>query len=89
MFVASALLLYQVHLEGRAIIERNAGATARALIMAVDRDLAGAQAAATVLATSPALQADDLRTFRAQATAVFPSFQETTSYLPICPASSC
>lgn len=73
MFVASALLLYQVHLEGRAMIERDAGATARALIMAVDRDLAGAQAAATVLATSPALQADDIRTFRAQATAILPS----------------
>ncbi len=73
MFAASALLLYQVHLEERAAIERDAGATARALILAVDRDLAGAQAAATVLATSPALQADDLRAFRAQATAILPS----------------
>ena len=73
MFIASGLLIYQIHREGRAVIERDVAATARALMVAVDGDLGSARTAALVLAGSPSIQADDLRAFRAQAMAVLPS----------------
>ena len=46
VWLASAVLLYQVRVDRRALIQRDAGATVRALMVAVDRDLASAQATA-------------------------------------------
>jgi signal transduction histidine kinase len=73
VWLASALLLYEVHLRERALDERNAGATARALALAVDRDLASALTAAQILATAPALAADDLAGFHVRATVALSS----------------
>jgi signal transduction histidine kinase len=73
IWLASAFLLYQVQTEGRSLMERDAGAAARALIVAVDHDLAGARGAAQVLAASPYLASGDLGAFRAQAIALLPS----------------
>jgi two-component system, sensor histidine kinase and response regulator len=73
VWLASALLLYKVQADGHALIERDAGATARALMVAVDRDLASAEAAALVLAESPYLLSNDLGAFYAQANAILRS----------------
>jgi two-component system, sensor histidine kinase and response regulator len=67
VWLASALLLYQVQVESRALIERDAAATARALMVAVDRDLASAETAALVLSYSPDLASGDLVAFHARA----------------------
>jgi len=62
--VASLAYNYQ---EGRSALVRGSIATARAMMFAVDKDLAGVQAALRALATSPALSHDDLASFRVQA----------------------
>jgi hypothetical protein len=67
VWLASAFLLYQVQVEGRALIERDAGATARAVMVAVDRDLATVETAALVLAASPELTSGDLAAFHQRA----------------------
>jgi signal transduction histidine kinase len=67
VWLASALLLYTVHRDARTMIERDASATARALMVAVDRDLASAEAAALALATSPYLATGNLAAFATQA----------------------
>ena len=73
VWLASALLLYEVHADRRALIERDAGATARAVMVAVDRELASALATALALAVSPYLLSDDLGAFYVQATVTLPS----------------
>jgi signal transduction histidine kinase len=67
VWLGSALLLYTVHRDARTLIERDAAATARTLMVAVDRDLASAEAAALALATSPYLTTGDLAAFYTQA----------------------
>src|SRR5690349_15000982 len=67
VWLASALLLYKVHADARTLIERDAAATARTLMVAVDRDLASAEATALALATSPSLTAGDFAAFSLQA----------------------
>jgi signal transduction histidine kinase len=67
LWLASALLLYQVQREERALIERDAAAAARTVMVAVDRDLASAETAAQVLAESPYLLSDELFAFYAKA----------------------
>jgi len=73
VWLASAVLLYEDQADDRALIERDARATARALMVAVDRDLASARTAAEVLATSPYLLSGDLGAFYAQAKAILPT----------------
>jgi two-component system, sensor histidine kinase and response regulator len=73
VWFASALLLYQVQIESRALTERDAAATARALMVAVDRDLASTETAALVLSYSPDLDSGDLAAFHARASKVMSS----------------
>jgi signal transduction histidine kinase len=73
VWLASALLLYEVHADRRALIERDAGATARAVMVAVDRELASAMATAQALAVSPYFLSDDLGAFYVQANVTLPS----------------
>ena len=73
VWLASAVLLYEDQADDRALIERDARATARALMVAIDRDLASARTAAQVLATSPYLISGDLDAFYAQAKATLPT----------------
>ena len=60
------LISYNYHRE-RAQLVRESMATVRAMMSAVDRDLAGVQAALLALATSPYLASDDLSAFYDQA----------------------
>ena len=57
----------------RATVQRDAIGTARALMQAVDSDIASATSALQVLATSPYLMADDLAAFHRQARQVLES----------------
>ena len=51
--VASAVLLYNAEIDARALEnERDAGATARSVMVAIDRDVAAATVLAETLATS-------------------------------------
>jgi len=61
-----ALFLHSYGRE-RAGIERASQDVSRALMQAIDRELSSAQAALQALATSPSLDAHDLRAFHAQA----------------------
>ena len=71
LWLGSAFLLYRAQISERAIvIERDAGQLVRTLAVAVDRDLASAQAAALVLASSPSLLTGDLAAFYQQASVV-------------------
>ncbi|MBI5163172.1 MAG: PAS domain S-box protein [Magnetospirillum sp.] len=74
--LAAPLLLDHLYRSGRAQLEQQAIQTVRALVRGLDRDLASAQAAVQVLATSPHLQADDLAAFHAQAGEVLRTFPE-------------
>jgi signal transduction histidine kinase len=67
VWLATAVLLCKLQLDARASIERDASATARALMVAVDRDLASAQMAAFVLSTSSELSVGDFRGFQRRA----------------------
>src|SRR5579859_3162928 len=62
-----AFVVAQSYLHERADLERDTVEQARALIQVVDRDLANAQTALSVLATSPYLAAGDLARFHRQA----------------------
>ena len=64
VWLAAAILIYKLHSEGLALITRDASMTARAMMVAVDRDLARAQTAALVLSASPDLVAGQLDDFR-------------------------
>lgn len=68
VWLASAMLLYNAHADARALVERDAGATARAVMVALDREVAAAQAVGETLATSQSLLAGDLARFYARAT---------------------
>src|SRR3984957_5874794 len=61
-----ALLSYDYY-QDRARLVQESTATARAIMSAVDRDMAGMQAALLALATSPHLASDDLSAFYEQA----------------------
>lgn len=63
---AVALISYNYH-QGRAQLVRESMATARAMMSAVDRELATTQAALRGLATSPYLASGNLAAFHAQA----------------------
>jgi PAS domain S-box-containing protein len=67
--LAIALGLYQ---HERDQISQSTLTTVRALVSALDRDLAGITAAAQVLAESPSLASDDLATFYREAKSVLP-----------------
>ena len=67
VWLAAAVLFYQAHVDARALVERDAGASARAVMESVDRDLAAAEAVAHTLATSQSLLAGDLARFYARA----------------------
>jgi diguanylate cyclase (GGDEF)-like protein len=64
-----ALLWYDYHQDRERLIQEST-ATARAMVSAVDRDMAGMQAALLALATSPYLASDDLAAFYGQANEV-------------------
>jgi PAS domain S-box-containing protein len=64
-----ALFVYSYHRE-RAGIERSTLDVSRALMQAIDRELASAEGAMQALATSPNLDHGDLRAFYSQATEV-------------------
>src|SRR4051794_12873400 len=64
--MAVLLISYDYRRE-RNQLTRDAIATARALTSAVDRDLAGAEAALLALATSPHLRTNNLAAFYSQA----------------------
>jgi diguanylate cyclase (GGDEF)-like protein len=64
--MAVALLWFDYH-QDRARLIQDSTATARAIMSAVDRDMAGMQAALLALATSPHLASDDLAAFYGQA----------------------
>ncbi len=61
-----ALLAYDYHEDSERLTETST-ATARAIMSAIDRDLAGMQAALLALSTSPYLVSDDLAAFYGQA----------------------
>jgi signal transduction histidine kinase len=65
--VAAALLIVYSYDRQRAIIEQRTLEIARALVQAVDRELARDQAALVALATSPYLKSGDLAAFHRQA----------------------
>jgi diguanylate cyclase (GGDEF)-like protein len=67
-----AIIFYDYQRD-RARLVRDAIATARALKSAMDRDLSGVQSALFALATSPHLDAGDLRAFQGQAREVLPN----------------
>ena len=56
-------LVMQSHGQTRAATERGLRETARALVVAIDREIAGSIAALQILATSEPLAADDLKSF--------------------------
>src|SRR5258707_12070134 len=71
--LVAALLILRSYERERATLERSTVATARALMQAVDRELARPQSALRVLAASPYLASGDLARFYDQATAFLPS----------------
>jgi diguanylate cyclase (GGDEF)-like protein len=82
--MAVGLLLHNYH-QDRARLVQESMATARAVMSAVDRELAGAQAAMFALATSPHLDSNDLAAFYDQAMEVLKT-QNAFNILLIDPA---
>lgn len=68
--LAGSMLFYSIYRTERVQLEQGALQTARALSLAVDRDLAGIRSKLQILATAPALQTGDFRNFYAQSLAV-------------------
>ena len=66
LLMVAALIAYNYQ-QSRGQLIRESIATARAMMSAVDRDLAGLQAALLALSTSPHLESDDIRAFYDQA----------------------
>ena len=71
--LGSAFLFTISYQQQRAILERNAVATARALMQAIDAELFGAQSALQVLAASDRLASGDLASFYLQASEALPN----------------
>ncbi len=69
----AVFLIMQGYLAQRADLEQGAVATARALMQAVDRELAGVQALLAILAAAPELQAGDLAGFHARIAPLLPA----------------
>ena len=67
VWLASAVLLYNAEIDARALVERDAAAAARAVMVAVDRDVAAATALAQTLATSQSLLEGNLARFYVRA----------------------
>jgi len=67
VWLVAAVLIYKAHIDGRAQVERDASAGARAVMEAIDRDLAAAEAVGQTLATSQSLLAGDLARFYVRA----------------------
>jgi two-component system cell cycle sensor histidine kinase PleC len=67
VWLASAVLLYNAEIDARALVDRDAGAAARSVIVAVDRDVAAATVLAETLATSQSLLEGDLARFYVRA----------------------
>jgi signal transduction histidine kinase/CheY-like chemotaxis protein len=65
--LAGTLLLYEVYQSEKAQLEQGTMQTARALSLAVDKDLAGIMGKLQILATSPSVQTGDLEAFQHQA----------------------
>lgn len=83
--MVAALISYN-YSQGRAQLVREATATARALMSAVDSDFAATQAALLALATSPYLDTNDFSAFYAEAKEVLKS-QNATNIVLTDPAS--
>jgi two-component system, sensor histidine kinase and response regulator len=66
-WIGIAVLIQGMYSSERERAAQNMILTARALMLAVDRELAAARAAAEVLATSPELESDDLAAFHRRA----------------------
>jgi signal transduction histidine kinase len=67
VWLGSAVLLYNAEIDARALVERDAGATARSVMVAIDRDVAAATVLAETLATSQSLLEGDLARFYVRA----------------------
>ena len=67
VWLGSAVLLYNVESDARALVERDAAAAARSVMVAVDRDVAAAMALAQTLATSESLLDDNVARFYGRA----------------------
>lgn len=67
VWLAAGSILYFAYQDKRQTIERRTLETARALSLAVDRELASVQAALGALATSPSLASGDFAAFHGQA----------------------
>jgi signal transduction histidine kinase len=67
VWLGSAVLLYNAAIDARALVERDAGATARSVMVAIDRDVAAATVLAETLATSQSLLEGDLARFYVRA----------------------
>jgi diguanylate cyclase (GGDEF)-like protein len=75
--LSSAYLVHYSYNNRVALLNQNLLATANILSVALDRDLAIAQASLEALATSPALASGDMTTFHAQAQTVLKNFPGT------------
>jgi signal transduction histidine kinase len=67
VWLGSAVLLYNAEIDARALVERDAAATARSVMVAIDRDVAAATVLAETLATSQSLLEGDLARFYVRA----------------------
>lgn len=65
--LAGSILFHEIYQNERAQLDLGALQTARALSLVVDREMAGIKGKLQILATSPSLQAGDLRAFHRQA----------------------
>ncbi|GEM_PF-1022867 len=74
VFLVVSLFVAYTYINKRALIENHMLETARALTLAVDRDLAHIQSALQVLATSPYLAEGNLRGFHGQAREILRHF---------------
>ena len=67
VWLASAVLLYNAEIDARALVERDSAATARSVMVAIDRDVAAAIVLAQTLATSESVLQGDLARFSVRA----------------------
>ena len=67
VWLASAVLLYNAEIDARALVERDSAATARSVMVAIDRDVAAAIVLAQTLATSESVLEGDLARFSVRA----------------------
>ncbi len=69
VWLGSAVLLYNAEIDARALVERDAAAATRSVMVAIDRDVAAATVLAQTLATSESLLGGDLPRFYLRARA--------------------